>query len=115
MKKDASATLFRFTARLALFAIAASLILPVALASGQTPPYVPGNAQGIFVVENALAQFAALKHHGEALAWIKSEADGAPDPSLYDHYQGLARYPGDGVPVFYVTQMDDDDGGKKGG
>ncbi len=78
MKKDSTANLFRFTARLVLFAIAASLILPVALASGQTPPYVAGNAQGIFVVENALAQFVALKHHGEALAWIKSEADGAP-------------------------------------
>jgi len=84
-------------------------------AGSQMPPYVPSNAQGMFVVENALAQFASLKHQGEALAWTKSEADGAPDPSLYDHYQGLARYPGDGVPVFYVTQMDDDDGGKKGG
>jgi hypothetical protein len=84
-------------------------------AGSQTPPYAPGNAQGMFVVENALFQFASLKHHGEALAWTKSESAGAPDPSLYDHYQGLARYPGDGVPVFYVTQLDNDDGGKKGG
>ena len=75
----------------------------------QTPPYSPGNDQGLFVVENAWDQFAKLKHHGEALAWTLPEYLGAPDPSVKDHYQGLARYPGDGVPVFYITQLDNDD------
>jgi len=75
----------------------------------QTPPYSPGNDQGLFVVENAYQQFEALKHHGEALGWVLPEHLGAPDPSIDDHFQGLARYPGDGVPVFYVTQLDDDD------
>jgi hypothetical protein len=78
-------------------------------AGSQTPPYSPGNDQGFFVVENAYQQFEALKHHGEALGWTLPEYFGAPDPSVTDHYQGLARYPGDGVPVFYVTQLDDDD------
>ncbi|NIM95437.1 MAG: hypothetical protein GTO18_17205 [Anaerolineales bacterium] len=115
MKKDMSSTLLRFRGPLALLALAASLLLGVTLASGQTPTYVPGNAQGMFVVENAWAQFVALKHHGEALAWTLPEHLGAPDPNLTDHYQGLVRYPGGGVPVFYVTQKDTDDGGKKGG
>jgi hypothetical protein len=115
LKKHAFATLFRFMGRMAVFAIAASLMLPVTITSGQTPSYVPGNDKGLFVVENAWAQFAALKHHGEALAWTLPEHLGAPDPSVTDHYQGLARYPGEGVPVFYVTQKDTDDGGKKGG
>ncbi|MCI0396416.1 MAG: hypothetical protein L0322_15975, partial [Chloroflexi bacterium] len=81
----------------------------VAIALGQGTPYQPGNSRGLFVVEDALAQFNALKHHGEALAWILPEALGAPDPSIPDHYQGLARYPGEGAPIFYVTQKDDDD------
>ncbi len=60
-------------------------------------------------VQDVEAQFAALKHHGEALGWILPEAQGAPDPSLFDHYQGVVRYPGSGTPIFYVTQKDDDD------
>lgn len=83
--------------------------IAVAAAGGQTPIVEPGNSRGLFVVEDVLAQFNALKHHGEALAWILPEADGAPDPSLKDHYQGLARYPGAGRPVFYVSQKDNDD------
>lgn len=47
------------------------------------------------------------------------EAAEAPDPSVDDHYQGIARYPGTGTPVVYVTQKDvdnsDDQGGTAGG
>jgi hypothetical protein len=75
----------------------------------------PGNAGGLFVVEDALGQFDALKHHPEALAWRNPEAQGAVDPSIYDHYQGVLRNPNTGTPVFYVTQLDDDDGGTAGG
>src|SRR5687767_4022485 len=52
---------------------------------------------------DVLGQFNALKHHGEAIGWILPEADGAPDPSIYDHYDGLARNPGQGTPIVYVT------------
>jgi hypothetical protein len=74
-----------------------------------------GNEAGFFVVADASMQFGELKHHGEALGWINPETQGAPDPSMYDHYQGVVRYPGTGIPVFYVTQLDDDDGGIEGG
>jgi hypothetical protein len=93
-------------------------VLPVvlcAVALGVSSPSVadtPGNSGGLFVVADALTQFDALKHHAEALAWRNPEALGAPDPSLFDHYQGLARNPRTGIaPVFYVSQLDDDDGG----
>ncbi len=116
MEKNAFATLFQFMNHMALFAIAASLMLPVAVSGGQTSEYFPGNSnKGLFVVKNAVQQFNNLKHHGEALAWTLPEHLGAPDPSENDHYQGIVRYPGDGVPVFYVTQKDTDDGGKIGG
>jgi hypothetical protein len=70
-------------------------------------PAMPGSHNGVFVVEDALNQFVALKHHGEALAWRNIEASGAPDPTTCDHYQGIARYPGPAAtPVFYVTQSD---------
>ncbi len=84
-------------------------------AAAQAGPLPPGNAGGHFVVEDAFSQFMTLKHHGEALGWRNPEGAGAPDPSIFDHYQGLARYPGTGTPVFYVTQKDDDDGGIIGG
>lgn len=67
-----------------------------------------GSFPGVPDVEG---QFAALKHHGEALGWTLPEDLGAPDPSLFDHYQGIVRYPGTGTPIFYVTQRDDDDNG----
>jgi hypothetical protein len=66
-------------------------------------------AGGPFDVRDAVAQFAALKHHGEGLGWVLPEAQGAPDPSNDDHYQGVARYPGPGAPLLYVTQRDNDD------
>lgn len=75
-----------------------------------------GSLPGVPDVEG---QFAQLKHHAEAIGWILPEGvsdpdtpdDNAPDPSLFDHYQGVVRYPGAGTPVFYVTQKDDDDNG----
>jgi len=60
-------------------------------------------------VSDVCGQFENLKHHGEALGWMNPEDEGAPDPSSFDHYQGLVRYPGEGTPIFYVTQKDDDD------
>jgi len=66
----------------------------------------PGSNNGNFVIFDSLNQFISLKHHGEALAWRNDESMGAPDPNLCDHYQGIVRYPGKGVPVFYVTQSD---------
>ena len=79
------------------------------------PAAEPGNEGGLFVVANAPEQFAALKHHGEALGWRNPENLGAPDPSSSDHYQGIVRYPRLGEAVFYITQLDDDDGGIEGG
>jgi hypothetical protein len=75
----------------------------IAIASPET--------QGNYEVENMFLQFSSLKHHGEALGWSNPESQGAPDPSSSNHYQGLVRYPGKGVPIFYVTQKDDDKGG----
>jgi len=76
----------------------------------------PGNVGGLFVVEDAVDQFAALKHHPEALAWRNPEAQGAIDPSIFDHYQGVVRNPRAGTaPIFYVSQLDDDDAGASGG
>src|SRR5215216_6891985 len=60
-------------------------------------------------VRNAVEQFRALKHHGEAVGWVLPEGEGAPDPSNDDHYQGVARYPGAGTPLLYLTQRDNDD------
>lgn len=80
-----------------------------------SPPTDAGGLGGEFVVEDAVAQFAALKHHGEALAWRNDESAGAIDPSIFDHYQGIARHPDPGLPVFYISQSDDDDGGTEGG
>lgn len=115
MKKFTTSILLRFTDCLTLFTVAAFLFLAAAIAGSQTQPIVPGNDRGLFVVEDALAQFNALKHHAEALGWRNPESLGAPDPSLFDHYQGLARNPRTGSPVFYVSQLDDDDGGTAGG
>ena len=66
-------------------------------------------------VPDVLAQFTALKHHGEGVGWFLPEAQGAPDPSSNDHYQGIVRYPGAGTPVMYVTQLDNDDTDDQGG
>ncbi len=110
MKKVVTSILRGFVARLLLSATAASLLLVVAVAAGQTPLLDPGNDRGLFVVEDVVSQFWALKHHGEALGWVNPEWLGAPDPSDTNHYQGLARYPGEGAPVFYVTQKDPDGG-----
>lgn len=75
-----------------------------------------GNAGGLFVVEDVIAQFAALKHHPEAMAWRNPEDLGAIDPSIFDHYQGVVRNPRAGiVPIFYASQLDDDDAGTSGG
>ena len=87
------------------------VLLGFASVTAQAGSLIPGNAGGHFVIDN-VGQFLTLKHHGEALGW---RIGGAPDPSIYDHYQGLARYPGTGVPIFYVTQKDDDDDGVPGG
>ncbi len=100
---------------LVVLAILISAVFTVPTAFGNSPLAEPGNDQGHFVAEDALAQFNALKHHGEALGWALPEANGAPDPSLSDHYQGLVRYPGTGTPIFYITQKDDDDHGLSGG
>jgi hypothetical protein len=97
----------RLVGLLAVSSIIGSLLHPAAAASGQTSQLVPGNEGGVFVVEDALEQFSALKHHGEAIGWWNDESRGASDPSSGDHYQGVARYPGVGVPVFYVTQKAD--------
>lgn len=70
------------------------------LAAAATEPIAPPDVEG---------QFRDLKHHGEALGWVLPEAQGAADPSVSDHYQGVVRFPGDGTPVFYVTQRDNDD------
>src|SRR5262249_53482023 len=67
-----------------------------------------GSFPGVPDVEG---QFAALKHHGEALGWTLPEDQGASDPSLFDHYQVVVRCPGTGTPIFYVTQKDNDDNG----
>ncbi|MEM7112600.1 MAG: PKD domain-containing protein [Chloroflexota bacterium] len=59
------------------------------------------------MVSNIYQQFRNLKHHGEALAWNLPGSGGAPDPSLFEHYQGVVRYPGEGDPIFYVSQRQD--------
>src|SRR5438046_2015521 len=87
-------------AHLALAASIETLERRVLLANGSLP--------GVPDVEG---QFAQLKHHAEALGWILPEDQGASDPSLFDHYQGIVRYPGTVTPIFYVTQKDDDDNG----
>ena len=72
-----------------------------------------GDSPGVPDVEG---QFLALKHHGEALGWhLPTEEQGAPDPSIPDHYQGVARFPGTGTPVLYVTQKDNNDNDSQGG
>lgn len=88
------------------------LLIVCFLWGGFTPKLVvivSAETQGSYEVENMFLQFSSLKHHGEALGWSNPESEGAPDPSSWDHYQGLVRYPGKGVPIFYVTQNDDDD------
>lgn len=88
-----------------------NLILPLVAAA-----VAPGNAGGLFVVEDALEQFSALKHHPEAMAWRNPEDLGAIDPSIFDHYQGVVRNPRAGtVPIFYASQLDDDDPFTSGG
>jgi hypothetical protein len=89
--------------------VTVSLLFITVIAGGMGSAADPGNENGHFVVADAYQQFGALKHHGEALGWTNPEHLGAVDPSSSDHYQGLARYPGTGIPVFYVTQKDDDD------
>ncbi|HEX2046267.1 MAG TPA: PKD domain-containing protein [Acidimicrobiales bacterium] len=91
----------RTSAKALLVLVAALLAVPTALlapAGAATTP--PGDVE---------AQFAALKHHPEALGWRYPEDQGAPDPTNGNHFQGLARYPGAGTPVFYVTQKQDGD------
>ncbi len=84
------------------------LVSPGGAGTGPNVPIAPTTGAAIeenYRVEDALAQFLALKHHGEAIGWWKDESKGAPDPSNTNHYQGLVRYPGEGVPTFYVTQL----------
>ena len=94
-------------ARVAPQVAAAFALLGVLLVGGATASAAPSAAP--FDVRDAVAQFRALKHHGEAVGWVLPESQGAPDPSNDDHYQGVARYPGEGAPLLYVTQRDNDD------
>src|SRR6185503_9907803 len=86
--------------------------LPVLFDSLESRVLMSGSLPGVPHVEQ---QFTALKHHPEAVGWYLPEAAGAPDPSTEDHYQGIARYPGTGTPVLYVTQKDNDDSDDQGG
>ena len=45
-------------------------------------------------VPDFLGQLVGLKHHAEAIGWTLPEDEGAPDPDLSNHYQGICRYPG---------------------
>ncbi|MDH4136189.1 MAG: hypothetical protein OEW09_05655, partial [Anaerolineae bacterium] len=92
-----------------------TIYLPIVISSGGSRTTLEGPFNDLTLlpsgtVEDPLAQFQALKHHGEAIGWWNDESKGAPDPSNTNHYQGLVRYPGDGVPVFYVTQKKKDAG-----
>src|SRR4051812_24943867 len=78
---------------------------PRRLLSNGTSPAVP----------DVEAQFDALKHHGEGVGYLLPKTLGAPDPSSFDHHQGVARYPGTGTAVLYVSQLDDDDTDNQGG
>jgi hypothetical protein len=60
-------------------------------------------------VQDVPEQFGALKHHPEAIGFHLGA--GTPDPTLFDHYQGLLRLPGPGTPTFYVTRSGGDSPG----
>jgi hypothetical protein len=82
-------------------------LLAAVLAGGAADAQAAGDP---VEVRDAFNQFRALKHHGEALAWRLPANQGAPPvPTAGNHYQGVARYPGPGAPLLYVTQSDDDD------
>ncbi len=102
MKKDGALNLLRFTGRLALFAIAASFILPVAGAAAQSNS-VPSTE--LYFVPNVVAQFQALSERGDALGLGIGDS---PDPSVSNHYQGIARSHGPGRPYFFITRNDHD-------
>src|SRR6188472_4029151 len=95
--------------KLSTRAFATALACAFAAAAAALGAAPASAAAGPFDVRDAVEQFGALKHHGEAFGWVLPEAQGAPDPSNDDHYQGVARYPGPGAPILYVTQRDDDD------
>jgi hypothetical protein len=82
-------------------------LLAAALTGGAADAQAAGDP---VEVRNAVTQFNDLKHHGEALAWRLPTNQGAPPvPTAGNHYQGVARYPGPGAPLLYVTQKDNDD------
>jgi hypothetical protein len=61
-------------------------------------------------VPSVVDQFAALQSHADALAFTLPSSIPIDDTSLFDHYQGVVRYPGAGSSVFYVTQSDGEGG-----
>jgi hypothetical protein len=101
MKKEASATLFRFTGHLAIFAIFVSFILPVAGAAAQSNN-IPSTE--LYFVPNVVAQFQALSERGDALGFGIGTS---PDPTVSHHYQGIARSHGPGRPYFFITRSED--------
>jgi hypothetical protein len=95
---------FRSLGKLAAFV--AGVVLAANAAAG-----APGNAGGLFVVADAVDQFATLKHHAEAVGYVLPA--GAPDASPSNHYQGVLRHPRTGIPpVFYLTQSSYDGEGQ---
>jgi PKD repeat protein len=67
---------------------------PDSIATPQTTQTVP----------SVRLQFLALKHHGEALGFHLGA--GTPEPSIFNHYQGIQRKTGLGVPYFFISKSD---------
>jgi hypothetical protein len=100
-KNNEALNLIWFMGCLALFAIAASFMLPAAGVAGQSNR-LPSTE--LYFVPNVLAQFYALSERGDALGF---GIGNSPDPSASNHYQGIARSHGDGRPYFFITRSDD--------
>jgi hypothetical protein len=57
-------------------------------------------------VPDVYNQFINLKRYGEALGF--NLRYNSPDPTVYHHYQGIQRLPGQDKPIFFVTQSSED-------
>ena len=87
----------------------AAILIPLAFPGGVQADPLPVNEENR-AVDDVVAAFDALTHHGEWLGFHMGDPiSGEYAPDTYpcptdEHVQGIARSPQTGTPIFYVTR-----------
>lgn len=85
-------------------------LIPILLAVLLAPVVAQAQEDDNPRVENVEAKFAALKTYGEIMGFYLGA--GAPDPTVYKHWQGIQRSVAPGTPYFFVSRSGEHEAGK---